>query len=342
MTGSPGFGIAMIGDRINPGFKSTRELLDNEDMAGVQALAVKQVEAGAFALDVTIGPRGSTDFDYLAKVVRAIQEAVPVQLCFDSPSAQVQEVCFKAYDRARGGPALINSITEQRWDIMDLYKDYGPFQVIVMASERMEDGIAKQNKTADEIASTAKRAALRLQNDYGMPLNDIYIDISVSAVVADTNGLHRATLDAVRMLHTDPQLKGLHIMGGLTNIGQQLPPKGSGRIGPEAVARVRVPHFGGAARLRHHPVYAVAQLPAAAGRQLRAQSVQEYPRADRQQRAARRAQALPRLGFKIGGSSATASSADGVGRLWRSADAMVLINSIVTVIGPTPPGTGVI
>ncbi len=225
MTSLPGFGIAMIGDRINPGFKSTKLLLDNEDMAGVQALAVKQVEAGASTLDVTIGPRGSTDFEFLAKVVRAIQEAVPASLCFDSPSAQVQEVCFKAYDRARGGPALVNSITEQRWDIMDLYKTYGPFKVIVMASERMEDGIAKQNKSADEIASTAKRAALRLQNDYGMALNDIYIDISVSAVVADTNGLHRATLDAIRTLHDDPQLKGLHIMGGLTNIGQQLPPK---------------------------------------------------------------------------------------------------------------------
>jgi 5-methyltetrahydrofolate--homocysteine methyltransferase len=157
--------------------------------------------------------------------VHAIQDAVSVPLCFDSPSAQVQEVCFKAYDRARGAPALINSITEHRWEIMDLYKNYGPFRVIVMASERMEDGIAKQNKTADEIASTAKRAALRLQSDYGMALDDIYIDVSVSAVVADTNGLHRATLEAVRMLHDDPQLKGLHIMGGLTNIGQQLPPK---------------------------------------------------------------------------------------------------------------------
>jgi len=57
----------MIGDRINPGFKSTKLLLDNEDLAGVQALAVKQVDAGASALDVTIGPRGSTDFEYLAK-----------------------------------------------------------------------------------------------------------------------------------------------------------------------------------------------------------------------------------------------------------------------------------
>ena len=45
----------MIGDRINPGFKSTKALLDAEDLAGVQALAVKQVDAGASALDVTIG-----------------------------------------------------------------------------------------------------------------------------------------------------------------------------------------------------------------------------------------------------------------------------------------------
>ncbi len=220
-----GFGINIIGDRINPGFKSTKALLDSEDLAGVQELAVKQVEAGARALDVTIGPRGSTDPVFLATVVRAIQAAVSVPLCFDSPSAAVQEVCLKTYDRVRAGPAIINSITEQRWDLIDLYKPLGPFQVIVMASERVEGGAAKANKTADEIVSTAKRVALRLQKDYGMALDDIYVDVSVSAVVADTGGLHRATLEAVRLLHADPQLKGLHIMGGLTNIGQQLPAK---------------------------------------------------------------------------------------------------------------------
>jgi len=219
------FNIAKIGDRINPGFKPTRVLVESHDIAGIQALAVRQVESGASYLDVTIGPRAFTDHGYLTETVQALQQAVTTPLCFDYPDRALQEVCFKAYDRTRSGPALINSITEQRWEIMDLYKDYGPFKVIVMASERMEDGAAKQNKTADEIASTAKRAALRLHGDYGMRLDDIYIDISVSAVVADTNGLHRATLDAVRLLHDDPELNGLHIMGGLTNIGQQLPPK---------------------------------------------------------------------------------------------------------------------
>ena len=275
VTNLPGFNIAMIGDRINPGFKSTKTLLDAEDLAGVQALAVRQVEAGASALDVTIGPRGSTDFEFLAKVVRAIQEAVPVSLCFDSPSAQVQEVCFKAYDRARGGPALINSITEQRWEIMDLYKNYGPFRVIVMASERMEDGIAKQNKTADEIASTAKRAAsAACKATMACRSMNLYRRL-VSAVVADTNSLHRATLTPCMLLHRSA-LEGLHIMGGLTNIGQQLPPKAR-QLRPETYARMRLSHFGGAARLdsilctpwrNYHPLLR---------RQLCSDRLQEYP-----------------------------------------------------------------
>ena len=222
-----GFNLIVIGDRINPGFKSVKTLVDNNDLAGIQAMAVKQVEAGAKYLDVTIGPRAASDSDFMTKTVRAIQEAVSVPLCFDFPTAAVQAVCLKAYDRtrAKGAPPLINSITEHRWDIMDLFKPLGPFKVIVMASERVEDGVPKPNKTADEIFSTAKRAALRLKSDYGMAMDDIFIDISISAVVADTTGLHRATLAAIKAIRSDPALTGIHIMGGLTNIGGQLPAK---------------------------------------------------------------------------------------------------------------------
>jgi 5-methyltetrahydrofolate--homocysteine methyltransferase len=94
-----------------------------------------------------------------------------------------------------------------------------------MASERVDDGVAKPNKTAAEILTTARRAALRLKSDYGMAMDDIFIDISISAVVADTTGLHHATLAAIRDIRADPELAGIHIMGGLTNIGGQLPAK---------------------------------------------------------------------------------------------------------------------
>ena len=227
MNNERGFAIRIIGERINPGFKSTRALFDTEDIAGLQALAVRQAEAGAAFLNINIGARALTDTDFMARIIRAIQDVVTIPLSFDFPSAQVQDICLRAYDRAKadGANPIVNSITEHRWNLMDLYETNGPFKVVMMASERVDDGVAKGNKTADEIHSTARRCALRLHDDYGMPFDDIFIDMSVSAIIADTTGLNRATLDAVKLIGADPELKGVHMMGGLSNIGQQLPPK---------------------------------------------------------------------------------------------------------------------
>ena len=224
------FNIRIIGERINPGFKSTKALFDNSDIPGIQALAVKQAEAGASWLNVNIGARALTDTEWMATVIRAIQEVTTVPLSFDFPSKKVQEVCLQAYDpaKAQGALPLVNSITEHRWDLMELYGPYR-FKVILMASERVEavNGamIAKGNKSADEIYGTARRCALRLMNDYGMPADDIIVDMSVSAIIADTEGLNRSTVEAIRLIGQDPALKGVHMMGGLSNIGQQLPPK---------------------------------------------------------------------------------------------------------------------
>ena len=227
MTNSHGFNIRIIGERINPGFKSTRALFDNEDLPGIQALAVKQANAGAAFLNVNIGARALTDPEFMARVIRAIQEVTTTPLSFDFPSKDVQKICLECYDRSKSGGALplINSITEHRWDLMDLYATHGPFKVVLMASERVEDGIAKGNKTADEVYSTARRCALRLVNEYGMKLDDIFLDMSVSAIIADTTQLNAGTLEAIKMIGEDPDLKGIHMMGGLSNIGQQLPPK---------------------------------------------------------------------------------------------------------------------
>ncbi len=221
-----GFNIGIIGERINPGFKSTRALFDNEDLPGIQALAVKQAEAGARYLNVNIGARALTDPEWMARVIQAIQEVVSIPLSFDFPSKRVQEICLSSYDpdKAGGELPIVNSITEHRWDLMELYGEH-KFKVILMASERVEDGVAKGNKTAEEIYTTARRAALRLKNDYGMPLDHVFIDMSVSAIIADTEGLNSSTVEAIRLIGEDPELEGVHMMGGLSNIGQQLPPK---------------------------------------------------------------------------------------------------------------------
>ncbi|HEY5899525.1 MAG TPA: dihydropteroate synthase [Burkholderiales bacterium] len=218
--------IDVIGDRINPGFKTTRPLVEGGDLAGLQALAFRQKQTGAIALDFTLGPRGRSDRAFLVEAIRAVQEAVDLPLCFDYPDAAVQRVCLEAYDsgKARGAKPIINSIAETRWEMTGLL-GIRPCRVMLMASERLEDGNGRPNKTAEEITATAKRAALRLMSEHQLAAGDIIVDVSVSALIADTSGMNRAALAAIAKLGADAELKGIHISGGLTNIGQQLPPK---------------------------------------------------------------------------------------------------------------------
>ncbi|TAK54433.1 MAG: dihydropteroate synthase DHPS [Gammaproteobacteria bacterium] len=223
---SGNFDIRIIGERINPGFRSTQALFDQKDLPGIQALAVRQVEAGAFCLNVNIGSRAMVDQPFLVDVIRAIQAVVAVPLSFDVPTTELSALCLATYDQQRAGGelAILNSITEHRWDPMKLYGEHR-FRVMVMASESVVDGVARNNKTADDIAGTARRAALRLRDGYRMPLDHVFVDLSVAAIIADTEGLNRATIEAVRLIGSDPELRGLHMMGGLSNIGQQLPAK---------------------------------------------------------------------------------------------------------------------
>jgi 5-methyltetrahydrofolate--homocysteine methyltransferase len=217
--------LTIIGDRINPGFKATRTLVEEEDIKGIQDLAKRQVEEGATILDVTIGPRGYDDPKFLAEVIQAIQSAVDAPLCFDYPKLEVQEVCLKAYDpeKAGGQVPLVNSIAETRWEMVDLFK-ICPFRVVLMASERMEDGVGIPNKESSDVLLTAKRSAEILVREHDVKLEDIYIDVTVSTLISDTEGMVRMALDAIELIGRDPDLKGVHIVGGLTNIGNMLPP----------------------------------------------------------------------------------------------------------------------
>jgi len=218
-------GVSIIGDRINPGFKTTKALIEAQDIAGLQALAVRQVQAGAWCLDVTVGSRGYTDFQFLTEVIRALQAAVDVPLCFDYPSAAVQEVCLKAYDpaKAKGRKPVVNSLAETRLEMLDLVK-ICPFQVVLMASERLEDGSAKSNKLTSEVLGVARRMAAKLTREYGFSRGDILVDVTIHSLISDLEGLTKMALDAIRAIGEDPELKGVHIMGGMTNIGNMLPP----------------------------------------------------------------------------------------------------------------------
>jgi cobalamin-dependent methionine synthase I len=107
--------------------------------------------------------------------------------------------------------------------MIDLVK-IQPARYLVMSSERLEDGMGKQNKTADEMVSTTKRMVEKmLGGDYGLVIDDLIVDVAVATLSSDTEGRTRAALETVKRIHADPDLAGIHMSAGLSNLAIQLP-----------------------------------------------------------------------------------------------------------------------
>jgi len=218
--------LIIVGDRINPqGFKNTAKMIAEEDIAGLQALAVKQVEAGSSYVDVTIGPRAYEDLKFLQKVVMALQDTVDVPLCIDYPVKNIVAACLEVYDRNKSGgkPPLINSFAETRMEMFELF-DIMPCQVVIMSSEYLdENGSPKSSKKASDVVEVARRLTRKLIDENGLTPDDIFVDVTINSMISDMEGLTKMALDAIRSIHEDADMKDVHIIGGLTNIGNMVP-----------------------------------------------------------------------------------------------------------------------
>lgn len=218
-------GLTIIGERINPGFASSKALLDAKDLTGLAELARSQVQKGAQYLTLNSGEAPEKDPDFQIALTRAIQEAVDVPISFDSPNPRVQEIYLKTYNPAKAGgrKPLINSIAQTRWDMMELL-NIQPAKVVFMASERVENGQAVANKTAADVHRTARAMVEAARKaPYSLANDDIFIDVSVGPIATDSEGLTKMAVESIRLIGQDPDLKGVHIVVGLSNLSVMLP-----------------------------------------------------------------------------------------------------------------------
>lgn len=217
--------LTIIGERINPGFASSKALLDAEDLSALQALAVSQVEKGAQYLTINVGDKATGRPDFLVKLITAVQDVVDVPLAFDYPNHSVQELCLRTYrpDKARGRKPIVNSVSELRLDMLDLIK-IRPIRLVLMASERVENGKELPNNTAEEVAQTARRLVKRIVNSgTGLTIDDLIVDVSLCPVATDSENQTRRAIEAIKLIGRDPELKGVHMIVGLSNLGIMLP-----------------------------------------------------------------------------------------------------------------------
>ena len=204
--------VLIIGESINPTRrKKLVDSLSEGDFEFAIQLAKSQIEAGADVLDVNVGFPGVDDAKLLPETVKAIQEAVDVPLCIDSPNPKALEAALKVIE----GRCLINSVNGEEKSleaILPLAKEYDAAVIgLVMDDDGITHDPEKRFKIAEKILERAVRSGIREE--------DVVIDPLAMAVSADPNAC-LVTLETIKLVH---DRLGLNITQGASNISFGLP-----------------------------------------------------------------------------------------------------------------------
>src|SRR5512134_2195883 len=100
----------ILGENLHIMSDKVKAALKERDAGFFQELAVRQVEAGAQALDVNLGPRKKDWEEVFPWMVRALEAVTDVPLSFDSTNIQGIEAGLKTVTKAQ---PIINSTSAE-------------------------------------------------------------------------------------------------------------------------------------------------------------------------------------------------------------------------------------
>jgi cobalamin-dependent methionine synthase I len=218
-------GLTLIGESINDSVPSTHALFEENNLDGIVELARQQAEKGAAYIDVNVGPRSP---EFMAEVIRKIQEHMPLPLSIDTPDTAIAAAALDVYDAGRAGNRvpILNSISEARLEMFDLYATQ-PFMPVLLVTEGMNDSREMMlNRTAGQIHGTARAMANIARQHIPQITNDrILFDPGIMPIGSDTKGDFQRLMQALALIHQDSDLAGVNISVGLSNFTAMLPSK---------------------------------------------------------------------------------------------------------------------
>lgn len=204
----------IIGERINGMFTDIGDGIAAKDKKPIQAMAEKQIENCASALDINVGTRvpKAERAEVMKWLVETVREVTDITLAIDNPALSTMRVGIEA--ATKGGPAIINSTTGQEDKLggfMELAKECGA-GVIGLAID--ENGVAATAEAKVEIGMRIIASAM----EHDIALDDIYLDPIVLPVNCNQQapGIVLETIQMFKML-SDP---APHVVVGLSNLGQ--------------------------------------------------------------------------------------------------------------------------
>ena len=204
--------VVIIGESINPTRrKKLVETLTRHDFKYAIQLGQIQVDTGADVLDVNVGFPGVDEVKMLPETVRALQEAIDVPLCIDSPNPSAIEAGLKVIN----GRCLINSVNGEERSLAALLPMARDYNAAVIGLVMDEGGITRDPEIRLKIAEKILDRAVKV----GIREEDVVIDPLAMAVSADPDAC-LVTLETIRLIHDK---LGLNITQGSSNISFGLP-----------------------------------------------------------------------------------------------------------------------
>jgi len=221
----------VIGELMNNSFGRARKAWQARDLAGQQRLA--RISADRGADDLTLYLDGTNQLTvtldemlaFLPRLIPAIQEAVALPVSFDNTDIRFHREALRHWDRTRGGVPIVNSLAPSRPQLdewLALVHQYDT-RVIIMASEKFGPRGVEPCHSAADVHESARALVHLARNKARRSNAEIIIDPGLAAVSADTGGLVNRSLDAMRLIRRDPDLAGVHLMVGLTNVAFGMP-----------------------------------------------------------------------------------------------------------------------
>jgi 5-methyltetrahydrofolate corrinoid/iron sulfur protein methyltransferase len=223
--------LHIVGELMNNSYARARRAFSNRDPRGYQELARLQTHLGASYLTLNldgtqnIQVRRQEMLDFLPEVISAVQEVSATPIAFDNPSMEYHRVALAHYDRNKSGAPILNSLAASREhldEMIELVRDYDT-NAVVMASETLVPGGTAQCLNAQDAYRAAKHFVEMLATKANRRNDQIIIDPGLAPVGADTYGLVNIGLDAMRLIHSDPDLAGVHLIVGLSNFAWGTP-----------------------------------------------------------------------------------------------------------------------
>ena len=200
----------VIGELINGMYNDTRNAIEAKDKGAVQQIARKQLEAGADALDINVGPARGKAVQNMLWLIESVQEVTDAPLCIDSAKYEVMVEALKCCKNR----AIINStkaIDEQLEKYVALALEHGS-QLVALTID--ETGVPSDVDGRVAMGATIVTKAM----EGGLRMADLYID----AVILPVNVAPKQPYNVLQALQ---QLRMLcdpapNFILGLSNVSQ--------------------------------------------------------------------------------------------------------------------------